>query len=130
MKAKSAMSEFYTRASANEGKKVFLSKPDGTPTKYYLIVRSQWSDAFQAAKARAMQTVARLVAGQEISPQDAADAQTLECAVALIAGWNLPDEFTVDNVREFLREAPQIRQRVDKIAGSDKSFFSSDSTPS
>jgi hypothetical protein len=122
--------DFYTRDAANEGKKVELTYPDGRPSGFHLVVRSQWSDEFQVAKAKALQYVASLVGRQEVDIKQIAKEQELHCAVALIAGWNFPEEFTPENVLEFLRNAPQVRDRVSKLAGSDRSFFKSGSTPS
>ena len=123
-----SMKEFFTREKANEDTKVPLSHPDGTPTDYHLVIRSQWADAFQQAKQDAWREDMEAVAKGQ--PVDSTERHVTLCAT-LVAGWNLEEEFTEENVKILLREAPQLRDMIDRHASRDARFFrkpSSDST--
>jgi len=121
------MKQFFTREKANEGTKVPLAHPDGTATEFYLVIRSQWSDAFQQAKQDAYrQDLEALAKEQEV---DSAERHVRLCAV-LVADWNLPEEFTEENVKTLLREAPQLRDMIDRHASRDARFFRKPSTDS
>lgn len=119
------MQSFFTRQRASDGKKVPLRLPDGTATDFHLIVRSRLSDEFRKAREESMRATALKVAaeGKAADPGKMADEATLHQIAALIAGWNLPDEFTPENVLKFLREAPQIAEQVDVFAANDRAFF-------
>ena len=77
------MEAFFTREKANEGTEVPLSHPDGTKTDYHLVIRSQWSDAFQQAKQDAYrQDMEALTKGEAV---DSTERHVTLCA-ALVAG--------------------------------------------
>lgn len=123
-----SMKEFFTREKANKGIKRFLVYPDGTPSDYYIGIRSQWSDAFQQAKQEAYrEDMEALARGEKV---DSTERHIKLCA-SLVAYWNLPEEFTEENLKEWLLESPQIRDMIDRDASRDARFFrqpSSDST--
>lgn len=121
------MEALFTREKANEGTKVPLSYADGTPTEHHLIIRSQWSDAFQQAKQDAYrQDMESLAKGEAV---DSTERHVTLC-VALVAGWDLEEEFTEENVKTLLREAPQLRDMIDRHASRDARFFRKPSTDS
>lgn len=125
-----SMTDFFTRDVANEGKRVPLTFPDGKKSNFFLVVRSQWSDAYQSAKSEAMQRVAAAVAAGEVDVKAIVEEQKLHALSALVAGWNLPEEFTPENVVTFLRNAPQVASAVDKMASNDRRFFANGSATS
>jgi len=121
------MEALFTREKANEGTKVPLSYADGTPTDHHLVIRSQWSDAFQQAKQDAYrQDMEALAKGEAV---DSTERHVTLCA-ALVAGWDLEEEFTEENVKTLLREAPQLRDMIDRHASRDARFFRKPSTDS
>lgn len=122
-----SMKAFFTREKANEGTEVPLSHPDGTKTEYHLVIRSQWSDAFQQAKQDAWREDMEAVAKGQ--PVNSTERHVALCAT-LVAGWNLPEEFTEENVKTLLREAPQLRDMIDRHASRDARFFRKPSTDS
>lgn len=124
------MEKFFTRATANEGKKLPLRHPDGTPSEHYLIIRSQWSDEFIQANDDAMRSLAVKVAAKDADAKSVFQEQKLSLIAACIAGWSFSTEFTHENVIEFLRNAPQIAKQVNKLAGDDKYFFKKESASS
>lgn len=123
-----SMDQFFTRDRANEGIKVPLRTPEGDQTDYYLIIRSQWSDSFQQAKAKSYRDDLAALTGKETV---CAEDRHAILTASLVAGWNLEEEFTDDNVIKLLKNAPQLRDMIDRYASSDARFFtkpSSDST--
>ena len=116
-----SMSDFFTREKANEGKKVFLTLPDGTETEEYLIIRGVDSDYYVAA----FQEVKRRLSlntdkdNPEYTPKDA----EIDILASLVAGWSFKEDYTTENIAKFLREAPQIALKIDDIAGNRSLFF-------
>ena len=124
------MDAFYTRDKANEGRRVDLSLPDGKPSGEWLQVRSQWSDEFRATRDASMQAVV-MTAGEDLDKRrDTATERLLDVRAALVAAWSFPEPCTREAVREFLRNAPQIAERLDRWAANDADFFRSGSPDS
>lgn len=120
------MQQFFTREKANDGAKMPLQLPDGTETKYWLLVRGIDSDAFRKANAAANQRLLHITEEEEKDPGKV-EAIKEECKlsliVALIAGWSFDMPCTEENVASFLKEAPYIRDGVDRFAANRKLFF-------
>lgn len=126
-----SMKEFYTRSKANEGKKVPLSLPDGSPSEHWLVIRGVDSDEFRRAEAKSKRKAIEIAQIKNDQERDAAiEQQKLELIAVLVAGWSFEEECTRDNVVDFLREAPQIADMVDRIAVSRASFFGERSSSS
>lgn len=123
------MEQFFTRGKANEGVKVNLMTPDGQMTDEYILIRSQWSDAFQQAKAQSYRDDMKAATeGREIDPTE----RHARLTASLVAGWSFDEEYTPESALELMREAPQLRDMIDRYASNDARFFgkpSSDSTP-
>ena len=68
------------------------------------------------------------IAGQgEVKAED----RTVILTAALVGDWSFEEECTPENVQKLLREAPQLRDMIDRYASNDARFFtkpSSDST--
>lgn len=138
----SQMEQFHTRARANEGKRLKLYTPDGKPTEHWLQVRHVWSDAFQAANEAEVSGVreAMLAAAADDAKGRADEAKAavdtakqdakLRIWSALVAAWSFPAPCTPEAVVEFLRDAPQIGEQIDKFAADSRRFFGSDSASS
>ena len=125
------MQKYATQDAANAGNKLPLKTPDGKPTDEYLLVRSFWSEEYQALKNRALQHL--IEERNNNLTQDQIDSLVTDRQIALscslVAGWNLKDDddkplpFNPENVEKLLRIAPQIRQQIDVYAGNDADFF-------
>lgn len=128
-----SMDEFMTREKANTGHKIPLYAPDGRLTGHWFRVRGVDSDEFNRVRARHTRRVAEVASMPEEADREAAiaDAQ-LEMHAALVADWSFSDPAlmgdrampcTPENVKKFLREAPQIAAEVDKFASRRTFFF-------
>ena len=124
-------SDFFTRAKANEGERMPLSLPDGTPTDEWLLIRGVDSDQFRAALDefhRELLAVSSLKDAAEKAEKT--DAARLKLNSALVIGWSFEEQFSPSSLREFLHEAPHITAEVDRFAGDRRRFFGKGSTGS
>lgn len=127
------MEQFHTRERANEGRKLPLYTPDGKPTNDWILVRHAWSDAFVKAEDAAVRAAREIVMGMGEKPDPEAVAEVQRAArvkalSALVAGWSFEAECTPEAVAEFLAQAPQIADAIDKFAGDSKAFFGAESS--
>lgn len=121
---------FYTRAAANEGRRMPLKAPDGKPTEHWLLVRHVWSDAFMDTEQRLVreEAAARLAAkAAGDDPAGGSDDRAIELLVSLVAGWSFEAECNPAAVRELLVNAPQIRKQLDRFAADARAFFGASS---
>lgn len=132
---KNSMKDFYTRSAASIGIQVPLSLPDGSLTDDWLQIRGTDSDEFQRADLNAKR-MALTIAGMEdeTAREEAIELQKRKIIASLVAGWSFPEECNEENILEFLKEAPQIADLVDRIARNRAVIFakkpnSSSSTP-
>lgn len=124
-------SDFFTRTKANEGEKLPLSLPDGTPTDEWLLIRGVDSDEFRDAldeHRRAILANAAIKDEAERAEQNRLAGLKLHCA--LVMGWSFDTEFTQEALQEFLIEAPHLAIEVDNFASNRKRFFRKSSTSS
>ncbi|USL90033.1 hypothetical protein [Vibrio phage vB_VpaS_CHI] len=118
------MEEFFTRQKANEGKKVPLYLPNGEPSEHWIQIRGVDSDQFKEAETAAKRKAVEIA--QIESTQERAEAvrtTELKCIAALVADWSFDKPCDETNVVNFLREAPQIADMVNRYAANRKSFF-------
>ncbi|QMV29699.1 hypothetical protein [Vibrio phage vB_VnaS-AQKL99] len=118
------MEEFFTRQKACEGKKVPLYKPNGEPSEHWFKIRGVDSDQFKEAETAAKRKAIELAQIEDVKERaEAVRTTELACIAALVADWSFEQECTTDNVVNFLREAPQIADMVNRFAANRKSFF-------
>jgi hypothetical protein len=124
------MREFFTRSAANEGIELPLWLPDGTKSEHWIRIRGVDSDAFRAAEARWNRALSRIAIMDEEQQAAEMDRARLDLLCALVLSWSFEQECTEANVREFLIEAPQIADAINKTAGQRALFFVNRSEPS
>lgn len=129
----SAFSSFHTRSKANEGIRIKLANPDGTPTDHWLQIRSVWSDEHQAARSELIRMAVEHGKANALEPlppkeerarskeQDRLRRAT--CAASLIADWSNDEPLTQEAAIAFLLEARQVLVHIERIAEDDKRFF-------
>lgn len=123
------LSQLYTRQAANDGRRLELPLPDGSPSGEWLHVLHSDSDAFRAKRADVMARAAQL-------PPDTAqderkrlmDDAMLELLASLVSGWSLEDEFSEAAVIDLLRNAPYIHDWLDRKTSDASLFFGKTST--
>lgn len=123
------MEEFFTRKIASEGRKMELTTPAGEKTDHYLLVVGIDSDRFRAASVRAERKMLEISILTDADQKEVEESRVQRELVAeLVIGWSFEKEFTQENVLEFLREAPQIADQVDRFAANRRIFFGSKPT--
>jgi hypothetical protein len=119
-----SIEQFFIREKANEGKKLPLFTPDGKATEHWLVILSQWSDAFLSRRDAAMRAAAKEIAGlDEAARKVRAESELLQLKAALVSAWSFDLPCTGENVVNLLKNAPQIAERIDQLAADDRRFF-------
>ena len=119
------MQQFHTRKKASVGVEVPLYNPDGTASEHWFRIRGVDSDEFRRAETKAKRSAIEL--SQIEDEQERADvirATELSVVAELVAGWSFEEPCTHDNVVNFLTEAPQIADMVNRFAAQRAQFFS------
>lgn len=119
------LADLFTRQTANETRNMPLELPDGSvSTDFYLEVLSTESDAFRRAETKAKR---RAVEAAAIKNEDAsADFQAeveIEMLAAMVVGWNLDEEFTLEGVKELLRESNGNKERLSRFTATRSHWF-------
>lgn len=130
------MDAFMTRAKANEGHRIPLHAADGKLTAHWVQVRGIDSDAFRQAETTQKRRLKEFMQIKDEGEREAAVAEgTLILQASLVADWSFADAdimakggnsaipCTLENVVNFLREAPQIASKIDELASRRTFFF-------
>ena len=120
------MAAFATRKVSNEGIRLPLALPDGTPSDRYLVIRNYRCDAYRAK----LNQIRDRIAEQGKADEDQHQADRVALIASLVAGWNFETPCTPSNVEAFLAEAQLVAEQVDRVAMEDERFFGKGSTPS
>lgn len=125
------MEAFFTRERANEGIEIPLYLPDGTRTEHWLRIRGVDSDHFRLAEAESKRDAMRVAMIEDPLERAKAIADAkLNLIAALVISWSFEKECTLENVKEFFRQAPQIADAVDQVASKRALFFAKRSSSS
>lgn len=118
------MEAFFTRERANEGVEVPLYTPDGTKSQHWIRIRGVDSDAFREAEANSKRDAFRVASIEDtVERAKAIQDAKLNLIAALVISWSFEKECTLENVKEFFRQAPQIADAVDQVASKRALFF-------
>ena len=125
----SDMSEFFTAETAEAGIKLPLFRPDGTQSEHWLKIRGVDSQEFRIAETLAKRSAAAAasIKDDRERAQMALDART-RLAASLVIDWSFDQPCTIDNVANFLKNAPQITDAIDRVSGDRALFFGIAST--
>ena len=123
---------FYTRSKANRGVRLELYTPDGNSTDHWIEIYGVHSDSFKRAEMEAQRhyiEARRLADSDELNEAEKEEAKLelfenvrLQTAAALVKSWSFSADVSKSNVIEFLREAPQILELINKKAADYKLF--------
>lgn len=128
------MEAFMTRQRANDGQRINLHTAEGSLSHHFLVVRGIDSDEFQKAKAKQTRIIAEIAALPEEEAEERALDATCNLLAVLVKDWSFSDPAamppgaetypcTLENVSRFLREAPQIREKIDELVSRRTLFF-------
>ena len=124
-------SDFFTRTRANDGARIPLVTPEGEITDQWIEVYGVDSDAFREADALARREGSRIALIKDDEERDKAVAElTRVMRASLIKAWSFEMPLTKDAALEFIREAPQVGDALDKIVSDRSLFFTLASKPS
>lgn len=125
------MEAFFTRAAANEGIVLPLYTPDGKRSEHWVRIRGVDSDEFRLAENEARREAVAIASIEDETVREKAAVEArLRLIASLVIGWSFEAECTRDTVVEFLREAPQIADAIDRAAAKRALFFASRSSGS
>lgn len=121
-------SDFFTVPAASEGRKLFLSLPDGSETDQYLTVLGIDSPAAQQALKDASQLIRDETKKGDGDTQatDIDERANLMFRSALVVGWSFKPDCTPDAVRELLSNNPQLAVAVEQFAADRRRFYGSE----
>lgn len=116
--------DFFTRDSANDGIRLPLVLPDGTPTSHWLDIRGIDSDAFCEEEADSFRRGLQLASEKDEAKRKLArKEEDLRVTATLVKGWSFEKPCALDNVIALLRNAPQIKKQVEVAAYDRARFF-------
>lgn len=114
---------FYTREAANQGIKVPLTLPDGSPTEHYLLVLGIDSDIGQRARSTFQRTGIDLLMEFKKTPPSESEEEAYyvkeaqhqkQYLASFIKDWSFEEECSTQNKILLLTEAPAIKETLDK----------------
>jgi hypothetical protein len=110
-----SMKQFYTRQSANDGVRLPLTHPDGSESEHWICVRGVDSDHFRQAEMFAKRKAIEIsMIENEVDRAEKSRDVELECLASLVASWSFGE--SVAGAAEFLKEAPQIADMINRFA--------------
>lgn len=116
--------DFFTRDFANDGLRLPLVLPDGTPTPHWLDIRGIDSDAFCEEEADSFRRGMQLASEKDEAKRKLArKEEDLRVTATLVKGWSFEKPCTADNVIALLRNAPQIKKQIEVAAYDRARFF-------
>lgn len=121
------LEQFFTRQEANEGIEVPLYLPDGKESGHKIRIRSFDSDAFHRAQAEEKRKLFAIASSEDKEALKKLDPLEFKLNVlcSLVISWTFQTPCTKENIENLLREAPQIADAIDNIAGNRSLFLKS-----
>ena len=120
------MSAFATQKLSQEGVKLELLLPDGTPTEHWLKLRG--ADCKEFKTAQVMKQRETLEFAQKKNPSAASEStfeerQIIKLISVFVADWSFDEDCTPVNIIKFLTDSPAIAEQVNLFAGTRRNFF-------
>lgn len=118
------MSAFFTRERANRGIALPLYLPTGERADHWIHVRGIDSDEFRAAEAEHKREALRIAMIEDPKERTLAIADArASLLAALVIDWSFAEPCTLENLKRFFREAPQLADSIDRAASRRDLFF-------
>ena len=131
---KTSMNDFFTQDNSENGVRVDLVKPNGDETEHFLIIRGMDSTDYRVATVEAMREAkdtltnlnSLLDKGETVAPVkelEILDEKDLKKTASLIVKWSFDEECKKEDVINFLRKAPHIRDMIEGFAANRANFL-------
>ena len=126
------MEEFFTRDKANEGIKLPLYLPTGEKSEHTMTILGVDSDEYHKAMITIKRSLFQVESSADIIEDKVERLKYLDgkqveneriVIAALISDWSLEQECSTENKLNFLTNAPQIAEAINRAACSRKLFF-------
>jgi len=113
-----SMKDYFIKDKAEEGQRVDLHLPTGEKTDDYIVIRSIHSETFISAMNKAKQDfmLARI-------ENEDAEIDNNKVLASLIKSWSFDEELTPESATEFLTNAPQVGEQINKLAADAKFHY-------
>lgn len=95
----------------------------GLPSGETLHVLGLESDAFRAALTAKHRRNLEILAEPEQEQARLQDEAELDLFASLVTDWSFEEPFSANGIKELFREAPQVKQAVDRFAGTRSNFI-------
>lgn len=133
-----AKNKYFTRKDSNKGFKVDLRDPvNNELTGDWILIRGMDSDKFKIADGKGRRRILQHVQDGTVENEDAYDVVIAdverECVAALVIKWcfdGKEETPKVEDVKEFLEEAPQIADLLNREAANRANFSTRTCEPS
>lgn len=122
--------QLFTRTVANEGTRMFVSLPDGTPTEEWILVLHEDSDKFSLARDMMMRTLSELSGLEGEERVLKASQRRVQLTAAMVGDWSFETPCTPENIIKLLTESPTLREKIDKFGSDQRNFFKKSQTTS
>lgn len=118
-------SSFLTRPLANEGVKVFLYTPLGERTKHWLKIIGADSDAYREGQIELFRL--KIASAKDGANEDSSlkeyNEKYTEVLAHCIIEWSFKEELTFEEAKQFLKDAPRVRDTIDETIRNTELFF-------
>jgi len=117
--------DFYVIQRAEEGRRVDLSNPDGTPSGHWMVVRSVLSSQYEEA----FKQISRTALGEVMQIASAGDKAAIalmtkmlrrnrraRLVASLIADWSFDCDCSEQEKTRLLVSAPRLRRQIERIS--------------
>ncbi len=126
--SKTSMAAFGIMGQSEEGVKLNLTLPDGTETEHWLKVRGADSKAYRTEEARQKRLIVEKLNSKKnkVTPEEELkhmENARLSLLSSTVCGWSFEEECTTENVKSFLKTAPQIMDQIDGFAADRGNFM-------
>lgn len=113
----------YTLNASCVGVPLAIRYPNGQPTGQTINVRGTDSHEFQSAAREKHRQKIEILALPESEQEAAFEKATLKLMASVVAGWTFEEKATLENVEEFLKNAPDVLEQVDNFCTKRANFF-------
>lgn len=126
------MEEFFTRDAANEGVKIDLFRPDGSKSDHWLVILGTDSDQYHRTNTQARRALGSIEVEAKLIEDRSKQEDFLlgkqsewetKIVAALLKSWSFEAEPTEANKIEFLTNAPQVKDQINRLATKRQLFI-------